>query len=121
MARDPDPLVAEMHALESSLWRAQTRFDAAHLERVLHPDFREVGRSGRTWTRAEIVAAPARPIPAELPLPGFAARQVDHSTVLVTYVSTVGAELAHRSSVWVGRPGERRLLFHQGTPTTPRT
>ena len=41
----------ELRILEESLWRHETRFDRDYLQRVLHPDFFEFGRSGRVWTR----------------------------------------------------------------------
>ena len=120
MDRLTGPLLPELRRLEESLWREQSRFDADHLDRVLHREFREVGRSGRTWSRAEVVAAPRAPLDVDLPLARFDARRVDARTVLVTYVSVLrsdGVLAAHRSSLWVGAPGGWQLLFHQGTPT----
>jgi len=40
---------AEFRDLEESMWRAETRFDRGYVERLLHPDFFEFGRSGRVW------------------------------------------------------------------------
>jgi hypothetical protein len=119
MSLTPDDLVA-LRRLEESLWRAETRFDAAHMERVLADDFVEFGRSGRRYSRAECLAMPYEPFVAHLPLDGLAMRELDAATVLVTYVSevrTAGTALrANRASVW-SRQGDRwRLRFHQGTP-----
>lgn len=33
----PDDETQRLRELEESLWRAETRFDRAHMERVLHP------------------------------------------------------------------------------------
>jgi ribonuclease HI len=105
--------------LEESLWRAQTRFDRAHLERVLHPDFFEFGRSGRIWTRAETLDSEPADIAAQLPLPDFAVHRLSADSVLVTYVSVTShdpATATNRSSIWL-RDGETwRLRFHQGIP-----
>jgi len=109
--------------LEESLWRAETRFDRAHMERVLAPDFVEFGRSGRTYSRADTLASPAVPIGGALPLEEFAVRELDRDTVLVTYVSRVGdahPDLANRASIWSRSAGGWRLRFHQGTPRADR-
>lgn len=105
--------------LEESLWRAETRFDRDYLERVLHPDFFEFGRSGRTWTRAQTTAMESGEIDAVLPLPDFAVSQLGDDAILVTYRSIVGHEeldYANRSSIWVRDGDAWRLRFHQGTP-----
>lgn len=68
--------VRTLRELEESLWRAETRFDVDHMDRVLHPDFAELGRSGRTYTHAECLAHTADRIEARLPLPDFAVHEV---------------------------------------------
>jgi hypothetical protein len=109
----------EFRALEESLWRAETRFDRAYLERVLHPEFAEFGRSGRVWTREETIAAEAGEIDAELPLPDFAVWPLSADVVLLTYRTVVrhaSVDHANRSSVWVRDGPTWRLRFHQATP-----
>lgn len=112
----------ELRALEESLWRSATRFDRAHMDAVLADDFTEVGRSGRVWSRTEILDAPAVEFRVELPLPGFAVRLVADGVALATYRSVVhengleAPQVAHRSSLWVHGGGRWRLAFHQGTP-----
>ena len=112
----------EFRDLEESMWRAETRFDRDYLERVLHPDFFEFGRSGRTWTRAETIAMEGGQIDAVLPLPDLTVAELGADTVLVTYRSIVRHEeldYANRSSIWVRDAGAWRLRFHQGTPVRP--
>jgi hypothetical protein len=48
---------ARIQAAESELLTSTTRRDSARVRQLLHPDFVEIGRSGRRWTREEIVAA----------------------------------------------------------------
>lgn len=57
------------------------------MDSVLAADFIEFGRSGRTYSRAEVLGSAAQDIDYRLPLAGFQARRIDTSTVLVTYVS----------------------------------
>ena len=118
----PLPDVQELQALEEGLWRAETRFDRAHMEAVLAADFTEVGRSGRAWTRDEVLDVPVVGLDVELPLPGFAARRPAPGVAMTTYRSVVavdgGTQVSHRSSMWVHEGGRWRISFHQGTPAS---
>lgn len=117
----PPPVERQLRALEESLWRGATRFDRAHVDGVLAADFAETGRSGRRWTRDQVLDAPPVDLRADLPLPGFAVRLLAPGVALVTYRSVVrvgGAapEESHRSSLWAAEDGGWRLVHHQGTP-----
>jgi hypothetical protein len=106
--------------LEEAMWREETRFDKAFMERALAPDFFEFGRSGRTYTRQQILDFPREPIDAQLPLEDFRVRLLDANTAQVTYNSKVRnqgvVEFGRRSSIW-SRSGDTWVLrFHQGTP-----
>ena len=109
---DRDPVLAEVIALERALLDPATRADRAALMRLLHPDFREVGVSGRTWDRdamvEELVARPATAASPE----DVAALRIAPDVVLVTY-ATPGSL---RSSLWRRGPAGWRVVFHQGTP-----
>jgi ribonuclease HI len=103
-------------ALELRLLEPETRRDRLLVRSLLHPDFHEIGASGRTWDRDETVAALADD-PGERPTVGdVAARRVADGVVLVTY--TAGD--SRRSSLWVRDADGWRVLFHQGTPTGAR-
>ena len=100
-------------ARELSLLDPETRRRPDRVERLLHPEFREFGASGRAWDRPAIVAALAAD-PGEPPVAGdVRAMRVAEGVVLVTYEA--GRSL--RSSLWVEGGDGWRLLFHQGTPT----
>ncbi|MDN4478517.1 nuclear transport factor 2 family protein [Demequina sp. SYSU T00039] len=108
-----------LHALEEAMWRAETRFDYAFMERILDPLFVEIGYSGRRWTRAETLDLDPMDIDVRLPLEDFAAVEVVPGVAQVTYRSTPdhgvrGAAL--RSSLWV-LTDAWRIRFHQATPT----
>lgn len=110
---------AELRKLEQSLWIAETRFDPDYMEQVLAPDYIEFGRSGRTYSRSELLAVPAAEIVANLPLKDFKVQQVTADVFLVTYISEVRYEqvqIANRSSVWSKASGRWQFHFHQGTP-----
>jgi hypothetical protein len=114
---------AQLTQLEESMWRAATRFDLAFMEKTLAPDFFEFGRSGRVWSRDQILDMAGRTIEAALPLPNLRIRLLDADTAHVTYDSAVvydgAVEHAHRSSIWSRRSNGWVLRFHQGTPFRP--
>ena len=53
---DPS-LLSQLKALEVELHQPVARGDAARLDALLHEDFREFGRSGATYTKADIVGS----------------------------------------------------------------
>ncbi|HKJ27492.1 MAG TPA: DUF4440 domain-containing protein [Anaerolineales bacterium] len=112
-------IVNELRSLEESLWESSTRFDRAYMERVLAPDFFEFGRSGRVYTREEILAAQGDKINARLR--DFKVTAVSEDVFLVTYVSEVQyetLEVGNRSSLWLRTADGWQLTFHQGTKVT---
>lgn len=105
--------------LEHSLWRSDTRCDLALMDRTFAPDFHEFGRSGRRYTRDDLLPdGEFETIDAIL----HALTVTDLSDVLalVTYISEVrrpdGADWANRSSLWDRTSGHWQIRFHQGTP-----
>jgi len=113
--------VATLRRLEESLWQPDVRFSAAKMNALLADDFVEIGASGRSYDRAEVLAAPAVAFEAELPLAELHVRALSIDIAQVTYVSvdTRAGEVrrARRSSIWSRTRAGWRLRFHQGTPT----
>lgn len=107
---------AEVRAAEEALLTSATRHDAARLTELLHPDFVEVGRSGRLWNREDIIAAlldeTDRPTPHT---DEWEVHQVAADVILATF-RVVGRQRESRhASVWVLHEGRPRLRYHQGT------
>lgn len=113
---------AVLNNLEESLWKAETRGDRHLMDATFADDFFEFGRSGRIWTRDQMLFDGCAPIDIVLPLPQLEIRLLNDVTALVTYDSIVRYEsiqYAHRSSIWSLQGGRWRLRFHQGTPFAP--
>lgn len=117
MARLSPAEVDRLTALEHSLWRTATRFDADYMGQVLTDDFLEFGRSGRVYDRRAALDVPA--VALDVRLLDLTVHPVGPDVALLTYLSEARfeeLERANRSSLWV-REGDRwRLRFHQGTP-----
>jgi ribonuclease HI len=107
---------AVVEALERELLRPETRADLGRTGVLLHPDFTEIGSSGRIWTRDAMMMAleddPGGPTEVEL----LGADRLGEKAVLLTYRSHTRKGSALRSSLWVLEGSQWRLRFHQGTP-----
>jgi len=100
------------------------RSDREKLDQLLHPRFREFGRSGRIYTKAEILAEFSdQPQTYEVWSQEFHVEPLSEELALLTYrsahVDREGNLERHtnRSSLWQSTDGGWRMLFHQGTPT----
>ena len=106
--------------LEENMWREETRFDVVFMQKALAADFLEYGRSGRTYSREQMLAAPRAAIDATIPQPNLTVRLLDENTAQVTYDSAVmydgAVEYPHRSSIWSRTMHGWAMRFHQGTP-----
>ncbi|MGO4146805.1 RNase H family protein [Paenarthrobacter sp. YAF11_1] len=102
-------------ALERELLRPDVRGDIGRIGVLLHPDFAEIGSSGRFWTRDAMMMAleedPGEPTDLEL----LSADRLSENTILLNYRSLAHTGSALRSSVWMLDRGQWRLRFHQGT------
>ncbi len=101
--------------LERELLDPAVRADPIRLGELLHPDFEEIGASGRLWSRQAVLELLADEAAAEVGLDVLSLSQVDGSSALLTYRSLAASGNALRSSLWQLCDGQWRLRFHQGT------
>ena len=132
-----DELLEVLRRLEEELHRPETRRDVDRMQRLLHPEFEEIGRSGRRYTRGDILrecvgannhdvirahsfalfslAADVASVRSLVP---------SSSTYTSAHVTASGDECRFtlRSSLWIRTPAGWQMRFHQGTPTeSPQT
>src|SRR5262245_6999986 len=121
MASDLRELLCQ---LETELHLTATRRNQVRLQELLHPNFEEFGRSGRRYSRDEVLYEVVTerefaPIHAQ----DFELTELNEEVALLTYRSahfdSVGNLYRHtlRSSVWVRTASGWKMRFHQGTPT----
>lgn len=118
-----DPLIA----LERLLHQPAVRADAAAVARLLHPQFREFGRSGRSYSRAAMLELLAAEDPADTSIEvvsqDFALQMLGDNAALLTYRSAHRSPDGHlsrpswRSSIWRLEALGWQMIFHQGTAT----
>jgi hypothetical protein len=116
-------LLHELQALEVELHHPGVRCSRERLEQLLHPEFHEVGRSGRIYDRETIVGyLAAQASPPAVASDAFALLVIDARAALLTYRSAhveQGNRLVNptlRSSLWLETRVGWQLRYHQGTP-----
>ena len=111
--KSPEELV---EALERELLGPEVRGDIGRTGVLLHPDFMEIGSSGRVWTRDAMMMALEEDPGERTELEILGAERIGSSAVLLTYRSYARSGTILRSSLWVLDNGRWRIRFHQGTP-----
>ena len=114
-----------LRELEGSLLTNAVRKDAARVGELLAEEFREFGRSGTVYTKAEILVFLRDEEEIRVGMEDFVCERVAEDVALVTYRSERtepdGRMIeALRSSLWVMREGRWQMVFHQGTPLVAR-
>ena len=117
-----DPFLQELQALEVELHHPGVRCSRERLEQLLHPQFHEVGRSGRAYSRETIVdflaAQESQPVVLS---EAFSVSELGPGVALLNYRSAQveqGKSLVNhtlRSSVWIKTNAGWQLRYHQGT------
>jgi ribonuclease HI len=100
--------------LERSLLSDEVRVDPAAVAALLHPDWSEIGRSGRLWTREEMLAV-IGPLESPVTLDLVVVSRVTADTILLVWRAVTDRRSTLRSSWWVRERGHWRQRFHQGT------
>lgn len=119
-----DALLAELTALETELHHPGATCTRARLERLLHPDFDEVGRSGTRYTRQTVIDFLAdRTSPPDVVAYDHRIERLADDVTLLHFASHARSSdgtryhAALRVSVWRRTAQGWQLQYHQGTPT----
>lgn len=123
--QDETSAIAEAINAERALLEHEVRTDRSALERLLDPQFTEIGKSGRLWTRNEMLTAISTlnfnehwhsSTTAAITTSNMRGCLLAPGVVHLTYVSHVSEQDARRSSIWRATSDGWRIVFHQGTP-----
>jgi hypothetical protein len=120
-------LLELLRGLETELHRSETRQNRSRMESLLHPDFVELARSGRRYSRNGVLeefdgGRLMEPVHAQ----DFELSELGPGIALLTYLSAHVAPTGDlfrqtfRSSLWIETPGGWCMRFHQGTPAETR-
>lgn len=103
---------------EPSLWDDRDRFDQAQMDALRASEFHEIGRSGRRWSRQELLDADEQTIAAVIHDPEV--RPVTDAVALARHVST---QSPRGKSDGHGRPAHLTSVWRRkgAWPTSPST
>lgn len=103
-------------AAELALLDGEVRRDPDRVRELLHPDFVEIGRSGRRWTKYATIAALQEEMSRTEPETyEWLFNEVSPSLILVTYRITGGAGTSRHASLWDVSGAIPVMRYHQGT------
>jgi hypothetical protein len=118
-------LLQELQALEVELHHPGVRCARERLEILLHPEFHEVGRSGRQYSRESVItyleSQTTHPLVEST---RFSISLLAPGCALLTYHSIHQREdgvlenPTWRSSIWLKGSSGWQLRYHQGTPAS---
>ncbi|WP_431802099.1 DUF4440 domain-containing protein [Microbacterium sp. bgisy203] len=105
---------------ELALLDSEVRHDPNRVRELLHPDFVEIGRSGRRWTmNATIAALEAETSRIEPETDEWLFNEVSPSLILVTYRITGRDGSSRHASLWDVSGIAPVIRYHQGTLVRP--
>ncbi len=117
-------LTEHIRRLEARLLKPEVRSSPEELTLLLAEDVFEIGSSGRTFDKKQIIATLQGESELDYSLQDFQVKQLSSDIALATYRIAARrfqdgkARTSLRSSIWVHRQGRWQLMFHQGTPTS---
>lgn len=118
---DTSSVLAELLQREPIFHRPELGTTQADFAAQMHPDFFEVGTSGRKYSREQILAILQEryshsPMQAEQWLIRDAdCRELAPSVYLLTYELTYQQRLTRRATLWQRTTKGWQILYHQGT------
>lgn len=115
--RTTDEVKDTLLALEQKLLTPELRQNAQAASDLLDDDFLEIGQSGRTFTKKQILQfMEAEENDDQLwSIENFSVRRLAPTIALATYRIRENGSL--RSSVWKRSNSKWKIVFHQGTPS----
>jgi len=111
-----DADIAAVVRRELELLDPAIRADANEVRERLHPEFREIGASGRLWDAGTTATALAlEGDSALIDASDIEPVRLAPEVILLTYTTRRAGRVARRTSIWTVLLGEWRLRHHQGT------
>lgn len=101
--------------LEYEISSKEIRSDSSRLSTLIHNDFEEFGKSGKRFSKSDIVNEVPTWDYHEIEIKHLECVRLSVKTVLVKYQSFSNGVRANRSSIWVKENSHWQMIFHQGT------
>lgn len=115
-------LKEQMILLEEHMLKPNIRKSAEELDILIADDFMEIGSSGRTYTKAQVLGLLPDSTMAEMTIFNFDIKVLALNIVQTTFRISINdskneeKKYSIRSSIWRFQDGKWQIVFHQGTP-----
>jgi hypothetical protein len=112
-------LEEKLRELEIEVMTAAGERRAADIRHIIADDFLEIGASGRTYTKAQVLAAIESAPLRKFQIEDFEIVASGDDWAMVSYRAgertAYASSTSLRSTLWVEREGKWQIVFHQGT------
>ena len=109
----------KLRELEIKVMTAAGERRAADIRGLIAEDFLEIGASGRTYTKSEVLAAIETAPLRKFQIEDFKIVASGNDWAMVSYrageKSEQSSTASWRSTLWVQREAKWQIIFHQGT------
>lgn len=123
MNADINPVLTQLKALEPLIYAANDGQQRAHFDRLLAPDFWEVGASGKVYDRAFVLdtleARQLAPRKEKWQASDFRLEELAPGHFLLTYLLEQPTRLSRRATLWQQTQQGWKMRYHQGTVVLP--
>ena len=107
----------KLYQLEQAFLNPSSQPNQDWLNRTIHDDFTEIGKSGKIYSKQEVISAfTAQKNGKITEILGFDCRQIDLQTWLVHYQTRHSGLLVYRTSIWLEKEARPQIYHHQATP-----
>lgn len=113
------PLLLELRQLEPLIYAANDGHERAHFERLLAPDFWEVGASGKRYDRSFVLDVlqdrHRKPTQETWQTSDFRLQEIAAHHYLLTYTLHQPTRMSRRATLWRRIDTGWHMVYHQGT------
>jgi len=113
------PILEELKQREPIFHRPEFGTSRADFDAMMANDFREVGASGRRYSRAfildELERRYSKPFDDEWETKEFCCQEIAPDHYLLTYTLFQGERITRRATIWRRTSDGWKIVYHQGT------
>jgi len=102
-------------SLETELLTREVRENPKRIAELLHNQFEEFGKSGKTYDKKSIVEELPTFDYLEIQISKIEPTVLSENVIMLKYQSTMSGLKANRTSIWVNENRKWQMIHHQGT------
>jgi hypothetical protein len=114
-----EQVTEDLAAREPIFHRPEFGTSRADFEAMVAPEFREIGASGRRYSKAFVLdtleSRHSKPVVESYEVTDFVCQQLSSNLYLATYQLNQSGRLSQRSTIWRYSDSVWLIVFHQGT------